>query len=268
MSKKRKKSKKRASKAKRRPPLCAWDKLTYWAILLLCFAAFVGIIWGTLWLQHNIAFADPEVVAYTENISTLWVIVPLFALMLGMFVPWYTAYEDRKPIWGPKEPPPYVSPKQKKMRKYGVVFVLIVVLICLIPYPWSLFGRTCLRKDGSIVRYNMFNHRTAEYPSDEITDVCIKGALEPVGRYGSSRIGSVYMVLTTNRGKEYIFTNSEFRDDTGRDAWLTAMMKLKAQYPPERVHYKDTDYLDKVIEDRSLTDEEIQLLYQLFDLPS
>ena len=59
MSKKRKKSKKRSSKAKRRPPLCVWDKLTYWAILLLCFAAFVGIIWGTLWLQHNIAFEVP-----------------------------------------------------------------------------------------------------------------------------------------------------------------------------------------------------------------
>ena len=194
------------------PPLSFVDKTIYWFLFLLLCGAYIVLLFGPLYLRHRIAFADRSVAAVEDNISIFWLGVPWMTFFLMTFIPWMQAYQDRKPIFGKRNfkygPPawpkvyplfmknkPYVfeSERKKKERKQIAIVLLVVLLISFIPLPWSLYGRDCLRHDGSIVQYNMFNKEVRNFSSEEITNVKIEtyrystgkgGIIKKIGEYG------------------------------------------------------------------------------------
>lgn len=267
------------------PPLSFADKLIYWLILVLLLVLIFGLLFGTLILRNKIAFRDEMVIASEDNASLLWFLAPIVTLLPMSLVLWELAYQSRKPIFGlrnfqygppkwPKEyplfmknkPPAYVSERKKKERKQIALFLLVVLLISFIPYPWSLFGRDCLHSDGSIVQYNMFNGKAREFASGEIESVKIETHRYSTGKRVKTKHWGVRMVFTTESGKEYSFDIRDFRNDRPTDTpyWLTAMLQVKRCYDPRIITYNGQEHLEKVVSEKNLTEAETQLLYQLF----
>ena len=185
----------------RMPPLSFVDKLIYLAIMLLLCAAYVALLLGPLLIRKQIAFSDPEVVAAADHASVWWLAVPLMTFFLMTFILWQNAYQNGKPIFGrrnfkygppawPKvyplfmknKPPVWESARKKKERKQRAVFLLVVLLLSFIPFPWSLYGRDCLRSDGSIVSYHMFNGQTNELAPGDIVDLAIETYQHRIGK--------------------------------------------------------------------------------------
>lgn len=204
------------------PPLSFADKLIYWFLFIILSAATVALPVLIFDLRDKIAYSDPYVVAAIgDDLAVLRIILPGITVFLIWFIPVAQCYQDRKPIFGlrnfkygppawPKEYPllmknkPFVWESQvsKQRRKRIATIVLALLLVSLLQFPLSLCGRDCLRQDGSIVRYNLFNSETHNYPSGQIKEV----RLETYWRsrkgkrlkfYGSWR---VRMVLVTDSG--------------------------------------------------------------------
>ena len=159
--------------------------------------------------------------------------------------------------------------KQKKGKKWMALILLLVFLVSMIPYPWSLYGRECLLSDGSIEQYNMFNTKIREYPSGQIGAVDFEVYKHGTGRSSARKVWDVRVTLTTDTGKDYIFECRDFRDafnGVPRN-WLVYMLQLKDRYIPEIITYTGTDNLVNVVESKTnWHDSEVQMLYQLFGL--
>ncbi len=279
-----------ARKAKKRlhqmPPLSFVDKLTYLSIFILLCATYVVLLFGPLYFRHKIAFSDTAVIAADANASLWWLIVPFMTFFLMTFILWLQFYQKRIPIFGrrnfkygpptwPKvyplfmknKPPVWVSERKKKERKKIAVILLVVLLGSFIPLPWSLYGRDCLYYDGSIIQYNMFNRPTDEFSSGDITDIEIGTFHYSNGRYHTSLHFGVRLVFKTDSGRKYIFEHRDFQNDASSETryWFEWMLTVKKLYDPGIIHYDGLENLDRVIADRNLSQEGVQMLYQLFD---
>lgn len=278
-----------ARKAKKRmhkmPPLSFVDKLIYGILFLLHLTLSYILLLELLHLCRVIAFADISVVAVAARSGILWVIIPWLTYFLIPFILLDKSYIDRKPIFGKRNfkygPPawpkvyplfmknkPYVfvSERKKKDRRLSVIILLIVLLVSLIPLPLSLYGRNCLRDNGSIVQYNMFNNVARSFTSEEIEEVTIKAYRYHTKSDPKFWSYGVQIVLITDTGKEYTFNAWEFRDHekNGALTWLLSMEDIKQHYDQEIIRYEGVNYLDDVVADKALTNEEALLLYQLF----
>lgn len=278
-----------ARKAKRRihkmPPLSFVDQMIYWTAMLILCVMYIALLLGPLMLRKKIAFADEAVIAKTDNASLMWLIVPWLTFFFMTAIPWLEFYQDRKPIFGRKNfkygPPawpkvyplfmknkPYVwvSKRTVENRKKIAGILLAVLVISFIPFPWSLYGRDCLYRDGSIRQYNMFDCQVRDFSSEQIAEVEFEAYEHRAGRHSIRMIWDVQVHLTTDSGKTYTFDYSEFREDVEGmpPYWLTAMLELKSCYAPGTVTYTGVEGLYSVIDDNNLNVEEAILLHQLF----
>lgn len=276
-----------ARKTKKRngemPPLSFVDKLIYCVIFLILCMVYFGGIWGSMLLRDKIAFSDPTVMAAHERGSLLWLSVPLMTVLLMTFIPWIQLYQARRPIFGRKDirygppqwakvyplfmknkPAVWVSEREKKSRRRTAALLLVLLMVGFIPFPWTLYGRNCLRRDGSCVQYNSFDRLEKEFASEEISAVEIRTGRYSSGRY-TTRWG-VQMRLTTDSGEEFLFEHHDFRGDTqdGTLCWLNGMLEAKACYDPQIIRFDGVEKLERVIADQQLDQEQIELLYQLF----
>ena len=278
-----------ARKAKKRihqmPPLSFVDKLLYWIVLMLLCAAYLILLIGPLLLRDKIAFSDATVIAVEDHASMLWFLVPWITFFPITFFLWLLPYQKRIPIFGKKnfkygppawpkiyplfmknKPPVWISERKKKERKQIATILLVVLLIGFIPFPWSLYGRDCLRYDGSVVRYNMFNSQTHEFSSGDIEEIEIKTYRYSTGKHYKTRHWGVRMVFKTDSGKKYVFSHRDFRNDTHSETiyWLEWMLDIKKRYDPGVIYYDGLEDLEHVIADRDLNQEEVEMLYRLF----
>ena len=281
-----------ARKAKKRvhrmPPLSFPDKLIYWTVLLIVIILDFALLFGPFVLRDRIAFGEEAVVAKANDESLFWILVPWMTFFLMTFILWQHFYLERRPIFGrrnfrygppawPKVYPlfmrnkPYVwvSERTKKNRKSVALLLLVVLLVSFIPFPWALYDRSCLRSDGSVVRYSIVNQVHREYDSGKIDSVEIETYRYRVGRGSVKRCWGVRLILTTDSGKTYKFTHKDFREAEQGETpcWLTAMLQVKGRYSPEIITCGGLEDLEKVIADQKLTDEEAELLYRLFGYP-
>lgn len=267
------------------PPLSFVDKLIYWSIMLLLGGLYLALLFGPIYLRHKIAFADEMVLAAEAHASSLWLIVPWMTFFLMTFILWNQSYQDRRPIFGLKNfkygPPawpkvyplfmknkPYVwiSERKQKERKQIAVALLVVLLLSFIPFPWSLYGRDCLLRDGGIVEYSMLNRQTGAFSSGEIKEIEIEAYRYSTGvRHRRSHWG-VRLVFRTDSGEKYSFDSRDFRNDEESDVlyWLEAMLALKGRYDPGIIRYDGLENLSRVISDRNLDQAETEMLYRLF----
>lgn len=75
------------------------------------------------------------------------------------------------------------------------------------------------------------------------------------------------MVFKTDSGKKYTFEHRDFQSDTNVETIyrLDWMRTVKERYDPGVIRYGGLENMDRVIVDRNLSQEQVQILYQLFD---
>ena len=165
-----------------------------------------------------------------------------------------------------------INPKMQTKMKEALVAVLpimiIVLLLSFIPFPWSLYGRDCLRSDATIVEYNMFGIQTEEFTAGDIAEIEIGTFRYSQGKHGRTHYG-VKMVFRTKSGDKYAFEYRDFRrgDHSEIPYWLDAMLKIKQQYSSHIIHYDDTETLNRVMGDQNLSPKAIEALRLLFSQP-
>jgi hypothetical protein len=279
-----------ARKAKKKlhqmPPLSFADMVIYWSIMVILIALYIGLLVGPLLLRGEIAFAEESVMAARGTAAILWMLVPWMTFFLMSFILWVTPYQARRPIFGRRNfkygPPawpkiypvfmkakPYVwvSERTKKNRKTIALVLAIVLLVSFIPLPWSLYDRECLRSDGSIVRYNVFNRESREHSSGQVAAVEFETHSYSTGKSSIRRRWGVMVTLVTDSGRRYVFNHREFRTVDGESRyWVEAMLQLKRRYDPAIITYTGADKLTRVAEDQRLTAGELQRLRQLFEM--
>ncbi len=277
-------AKKKKKQRPKMPKLSALDKCIYWAIFLVLCLLLIVIFAIPYVSFKSIAFAEESVVASEQGATVLWALVPFMTVFLVTLIIWCISYEGKRPIFGirgysygpPRHPSIYpllqenkpavwVSEKKKRGRKTAALTLLAVLLIGFIPYPFAFFGRDSLHYDGSVTHHNAINTQTEDYTSGEIVSVEFSVYSYRFRRHYFSRHWSVKMTLTTDDGKKYGFSASDFRNfGEGNSDWLTAMIALKQSYDLSIIWYSDQHDLEKVAADFNMNEDEIALLYQLF----
>lgn len=279
-------ARKAKKKLHRMPPLSFADMLVYWTAMVILIALYIGLLLGPLIWRGEIAFADETVIANRATAGILWLLVPWMTFFLMTFILWIQPYQARRPIFGRRNfkygPPawpkiypifmknkPYVwvSEKTKQSRKTVAVVLAVVLLVSFIPFPWSLYGRECLRSDGSIVRYNVFNQESREHSSGQIASVEFETHSYSTGKSSLRRRWGVMVTLTTDSGRRYVFNHREFRSiDRESRYWVSAMLQLKRRYDPSIITYTGADRLEQVAADQNLSASDANMLYQLFEV--
>ncbi len=296
------KSKRKNKQKKRMPPLSLLDKTIYGILILLSFGLYIGIIFLSLFLCDRVAHSAPDVLAAIEGTSILWAVIPAFVPTLIALSLFGSSFSDSRPIFGKKgikygppqyppvypifmknKPPVWVSEAQKKSRKTGAIVLLILIVVSILPYPLSIYGRDSLQTDGSIIEYNIFNRESEYHQREDV--VAVEFSLKEdnsgesfdrnrtwftriLGKVLESRSYTVCVTITTDDGERFVFRSGDFLE-WGRDertSWLPDMLLLKSLFPPECVTCEDADKLVYAVRDYALNEQDAELLYELFSV--
>ena len=160
-----------------------------------------------------------------------------------------------------------ISERKRKSQRVMAMVLIAVLAGSWLLFPMSLYGRSCLYWDGSIIQYNVFNKEKRQFSTGQIESVEIEAYRYTSGKARHKHWG-VRVNLVTDTGKDYTYPIDSFRDDDQAETayWLTAMIRLKERYDPGIIYLKGKENLAEVIEDKNLSAQEIALLYQLFEL--
>lgn len=267
------------------PPLSALDSCVYYLGMALCVILGLSLSLFVTLLTKRIGLSDPEVIAVDERATVLLGIFPYIAFLLLLLCPICTAYSRRIPIFGKKgiqygppkypkvypifmkdKPPVWVSDRKKESRKTFTVFYCLLVILCLLPTPAGVFGRSCLMENGDVAVYNFLNREIQRYHTGDIQELCFYPAdMHPRSRGFSYDLNAK---LTMENGKTFYFDAADFRGSRNSEpaSWLVYMLDMKDRVSPDRIIYKDPHLLPEVADTFNLSSEEIELMKQLFDI--
>lgn len=279
MSKKKKQPKKKPSFA---PPLSKTDKwiykIGYVVIALLAILLSISVFR----FFERIAFADDFVMAsYAGGIPLSFPFI-IYAFLSALIF-WNRAHNFRKPIFGNPDITygkapwqnfyPLFSKERKRrvlrpsalnFRKKMLSLWLGGFFVCLFFACFSLFGRVSLMQNGEITVYNALNQEKQTHSVMDVSAFDIRA--EQVirrGRHRSYRDWQVRFEFETTDGSSYSFAFSDFRS---REEAFEGMMKMKTLVDNRKISITGKENLDKVIDDHDYTPEEIELLYELFEV--
>ena len=190
---------------------------------------------------------------------------PLFGIPNFRYGP--SKYPRIYPLFSKDKPKKKTTPERIKNTIILWSIIAIFALSQFATLPLSFYGRDVLRRDASIAESNMFNKTTQEYSVGHITAVKISSTMRFSNghhRVLGRRIYGVTIGLTTTDGNTYYFASRNFRNDRRLD-WLNQMLQIKSNFPSHFITY-DREYIDYLITQYNMTEEEIALLYQLFDM--
>ena len=139
-------------------------------------------------------------------------------------------------------------------------FVFIVVSVTLLVLP----VRECLYDDGSISVYNCFNEKTEEYSKSDVIGIRIYTRTY-YDRRGPDDWG-IEIKISMNDGEDFFFSYRDFQtmDENIRGS-ITGMYQVKMSFDPSIITIDGKENVAYVALDMYLNQEEIELLYLLFD---
>lgn len=283
MAKKRKKHRPQA------PSLSSFDKFLYWllascSLLIGCF--FLPILYRVYYDQ---CFEDPSLLAQSDKGFIFGMMYWLF-LWIGIAAVLLELRSRKQPIFG-KKGITYGPPKWKAVyplfsrtfwkhflanRKRVLITAVAALLVTSLTTGVtmaSLFARDQLYNDGSIRGFNFLNQQVQHCTASDVVEIHIcteydSNGNHRIGRFGIKRRGSwgIQLRIHTNDGIIY-FDDRHFRPDQGSmDESLIGMLQIKALFDPDQIVIVGTDKIPRVIADQEFTQEEAQLLYDLFDM--
>ncbi len=272
-----------AKKKKRRiqaPSLSAVDKGIYYCLIacsviagLFLYPAIVGSFRRSFFQDiHILAQGNPSIV-----------ILGFFGLFMGgafaLTFDWLR--RKKQPIFGKaciKYGPPQWKPvyplvskqfwttlfSNKRHLGIGVLCVLVLVFVVVSVTSLGLPPRECLYDDGSISVYNCFNQKTAEYHQSDVEKIRIYTRTYN-NRRGPDDWG-IEITISMEDGEDFFFSYRDFQttDDKIRGS-ITGMYHIKTCFDPSMVILDGKENIQKVVRDMNLNQQEIELLYVVFD---
>ena len=272
-----------AKKKKRRvqaPSLSALDKGIYYCLIACSIIVGLFLYPALIGNFRSSVFQDTHILAQSTP-ST--VILTFFGMFIGGgFALSFNWLRRRKqPIFGKtnvKYGPPQWKPvypllskqfwnnlySNKRRLMIGVLCILTFVFVVVIVTSLGSPPRECLYDDGSISVYNVFNENTAEYRQSDVTEIRIYTRTYHKRR-GLDDWG-FEIKISMNDGEDFFFSYRDFQtiDDSIRGS-ITGMYQIKMCFDPSIITIDGEESLAYVARDMHLNQEEIELLYMLFD---
>ena len=118
--------------------------------------------------------------------------------------------------------------------------------------------------DGSISVYNSFNEKTEVYNKSDVIGIRIYTRTY-LDRQGPDDWG-IGIEISMNNGEDFFFSYSDFQtmDEHIRGS-ITGMYQIKTSFEPSIITIDGKENVAYVVRDMHLNQEEIELLYLLFD---
>ena len=274
----------RKAKKKIHPmPKLGWkDQLLYWAGMLTAGIVALFCLFFPTHYRNKLSATNPALLSWDVGsgyLHSLWFCFWLFLLCILILV----FYQKRIPVFGRDDirygPPAYprVYPllmknkprhwqgenakKKHATRKWIITGALLTsFLLCAALYPSSLASRYELLKNGTVVAFDSHNRQKARYAISDIEAVCLD--TERTG--GRNRSWYARITIRFSDDEHCDFSIKSFADN-----WTDALyiaQKLKENYGPV-FYIEDTQNLWRVaLYNTDMTSEEIELLYQLFEV--
>lgn len=265
-NKKKKRPKKRH---KPYPPLSKTDKIIYCTFQLAAALFLLGTILGYMLLAGHFIFKNPDVLAYSERWTPM-LMLPFFGLGAA-FV--FDVNQKKTPLFGNKKVDYYNTTyhrfalplfdkryqklesckkaKNKLLKKTAIWSVVLLILFCI-----GLLGYTGRHEFdyNGITTYSVFNNPVKEYSYNEVESYELRATKR---YYRSSFYYEIFLKFNLENGKEF-FADYDFCRD------IYAFKKLSNQLEGKSKTIDDS-YLQEFIERRDLTEDEIKILYELFE---
>lgn len=272
-----------AKKKKRRiqaPSLSALDKWIYYSLIACSIVAGFFLYPAIIGNFRRSIFRDAHILA--QNNASI-VILGFFGMFIGgSFAFAFDWLRRRKqPIFGKsniKYGPPQWKPvyplfskkfwnnlfSNKKHLRIGALCTLVFVSVVVSVTSLVLPLRECLHDDGSISVYNSFNEKTAEYTKLDVAEVRIYTRTYHDWR-GPDDWG-IEMKISMNDGEDFSFSYRDFQtlDENIRGS-IIGMHNIKTSFDPSIITIDGKENVAYVARDMYLNQEEIELLYLLFD---
>lgn len=272
-----------AKKKKRRiqaPSLSALDKGIYYCLIACSIVAGLFLYPAIIGNFRRSVFEDTHMLAQ-GNPSIA--ILGFFGLFMsgGLALAFDWLKRRKQPIFGKaniKYGPPQWKPvypllskqfwnnlySNKKHLMIGALCILVFVFVIVIVTSLGLPSRECLYDDGSISVYNSFNEKTAEYSHSDVVGIRIYTRTYH-DRRGSDDWG-IEIKISMNDGEDFFFSYMDFQtmDENIRGS-ITGMYQIKTSFDPSIITIDGKDNVAHVVRDMNLNQQEIELLYLLFD---
>lgn len=272
-----------AKKKKRRiqtPSLSPLDKGIYYVLIAVFIVAGLFIFPAIIGSYRRSVFQNQSILA----INSLGI---LPVLVLGCILGWgcallmYWLLQRKQPIFGkanftygpPQWKPVYpifskqfwrIAISNKKWLIAVCSATLLIVLIVPVLTSFCLPPRQCLLDDGSIEIYNSLNENTATYNASDV--VGLKIYTRVFSRKGADSYG-VEMELTMRDGERFWFSYQDFRAGSNDiRGSIAGMHHIKFCFDPSIVVLEEQVDIQAVIDSMDLNQQEIELLYDLFDI--
>lgn len=271
-----------AKKKKRRlqaPSLSSLDKGIY-CVLIVVFIILGIFLYPLLFNRfHESVFMDKRIL----SISSPGTIMVILGLIMGSGLAglMYWLMHKKQPIFGkgtitygpPQWKPVYplfskqfwsIAFKDKKRLAVVLIATILVVVILISVTTLGLQPRECLLDDGGILVYNCLGQNVATYNASDVVQVRLF-----TRRYHSRGRDSwgIEMAIRMRSGECFYFgTYDAWSYSADLPGHIAGMNHIKSCYDPNIVVLEGQDDLQKVINYRHLDQQQIDLLYELFDI--
>lgn len=271
---KSKKKKRLAEREKRYPPLSKTDKLLYMATEVIGAVFIFAYLYEYDSIIGFFVFKNPNILSFQERF-TMFLMAPFILVYLfGICDSQY----NRKPVFGNKNVDYYNTLNYKfilplfdkryknierfkehrriRLKKLGILLSVLFILF-VIGVSGSV-GRHEFSRE-SITTYSIFNNVIDEYSYDEIESYSVEAyyhrSIKPRLSYTDSDIN-----LTVRLSNDDSFTASY---DTSRNVYALEEIENLLKGKKKTV---DSRYLQEFISRHSLSEDELKVIYRLFDM--
>lgn len=280
--------KKHKQTAHRRPPLSALDQSVYLLLSLAICGICAGYTYGWVRLSWYIVYMDSAVIVADKHAGYLFLIPFWFFCVLGMLAPLLHAFYKHKPLFGNKQVRygqspwktdtyPMFGSQHKSFRRSPKavqktklcrwLWFLGFLLVCLLPLL-GISGRTCLKNDFSIEKYDALNRKTACYTlPEDCTNITIFSEADHSLRRVTWRTDywAYGMRVHLKNGEEIELNSRQLSTKEGTTTSLIdALLYLKQGFSASQIRIEGTEYVEQVIIYYEMDEKEEDLLRALF----
>lgn len=272
-----------AKKKKRRiqtPSLSPLDKGIYYALIAIFFVVGLFMFPAFIGSYRRSVFQNQSILAI--NSPGIFPMVIIGAVLgCGCALLMYWLLQRKQPIFGkaditygpPQWKPVYpIFSKQfwriaisNKKRLIAICSAaLLIILIVSVLSSLFLPPRNCLLDDGSIEIYNFRNENTTTYNASDVESLRIYTRV--FSRKGADDCG-IEMEVTMRDGERFWFSYRDFRAGSNDiRGSIAGMHHIKSCFDPSIVVLEEQVDIQAVIDSMNLNQQEIELLYELFDI--
>jgi len=227
----------------------------FFAGIVFLLVTLLSLILGWIRLKDWIVFRNPLVVAYTDTLSILWMLLPL-AVHSAIAIVFLKnrCFGQRATSSKQREDPFRKARMRLLVRPYAACLITADILLSLLLLGMSLIPRTELRSDQSVMQQGVTAQKEIRLDQGASIRLSI-GTLPPAYFRGERTVLHVY--TTMQDGRQYGWEASDFRD-------VETMIRYVSD-SKGRIIASGGEFLEEWTKNKTISVEQHEFLKRMFE---